>query len=1332
MKKSYRGFLSVLLIVSMLASMLMTSAVFAADESALTTNGAYTDGNWAAGGNGEASYIIGEGDNATNVKLSKTAQPVAGEQDTFDVTLRVETSTNTIVQTNSAAVVLVIDTSSSMERCAECGSTWGHSNTCPYRNNNTFPTRIVSAKEAAKEFLKTYAGTDAAATRMISIVTFDSTGRVNQDWINVAGGSSNPNYTSVINTISALDNHTGKHMEDGLRDAAGQLKKSAVSGITSKSVVLLSDGAPSRSDSGRNASEHCAAAKTQAKAVKDTGAALYTVCFGASRDEAYGNVSVGDFLKKEIATAEGYAYNADNTEQLMSAFKAISESITNGLDGSGWTATDPMNEEVTVTSGAAAGVFASADAKNYTWTLKNAEIKEDNGVTTYVYTYTYRVTVDFTEIEGYVEGSYYPLNEPTVLNVGDKTYAFPVPAAKGTLPRTEVTVNKVWADNNNQDGIRPTSITLQLKKDGEAFGAPVVLENGATTYTWTDLIEKSSGVTHAYTVEELNVKAGYTATYSEDQLTVTNTHIPEKTEVTITKIWDDANNQDGKRPESITVRLLANGNQVGEPITMSKENAADANTWTYIVTGLDKYANQGQPVVYTVTEDAIDPALDYVAAADQLTITNTHIPEVKDVTVTKIWDDANNQDGKRPASVTINLLANDEKVGEVTLTAENAVEGDANQWSYTFEGVAKYANTKEIVYTISENAIEESRAYTAEYSEDKLTVTNKHVPEVVTLTGTKTWDDNNNANGMRPESITIHLKANGEEVKAIQVTAEDEWKYEFKDLPVYKAGNAIQYTITEDAVEDYTPTVDGMDIKNTYTPNVTSVSVTKVWEDADNQDGVRMNSVEIQLLANNEAVEGQTLTLSAGNDWTGTFTNLPVKMNMEEVVYTVEEVTESDFYTVEITGDATEGYTVTNTHIPEEVTISGTKIWEDRDNWDNKRPESITVRLKADGVEVEAIKVTEEDEWSYSFADLPKYKNVDGEGGIEILYTVTEDAIEDYTTTYAEDGYDITNTHTPDKTSVTVSKIWEDENDQDGIRPDSITVILKADEIVTDKEVVLNEENKWTATFEDLYVNNKGEKIVYSVIEEEIDGYKSVVTGDAVKGFTVTNIHEPAMIEVAGTKTWNDGNNQDGKRPEAITVNLIANGEKIASKEVTEVDGWAYKFENLPEFAAGEKIAYAVTENAVEGYTVTVDGYNLTNSYTPELTSVTVTKNWQDTNDKDGIRPDSIIVRLLANGEDTGLTMELTAEYKWVGMFAELPAYENGKKIEYTVEEEAVKDYTTVITGSAEKGFEITNSHTSVPKTGDHSNFDMYIAMVGVCVVGLITMVVMKKKASKN
>ena len=244
---------------------------------------------------------------------------------------------------------------------------------------------------------------------------------------------------------------------------------------------------------------------------------------------------------------------------------------------------------------------------------------------------------------------------------------------------------------------------------------------------------------------------------------------------------------------------------------------------------------------------------------------------------------------------------------------------------------------------------------------------------------------------------------------------------------------------------------------------------------------------------------------------------------------------------------------------------------------------------------------------------------------------------------------------------------------------------------------------------------------------------KSAVSGDAVEGFKIINIHEPATVEVAGTKTWKDNNNQDGKRPESITVNLIANGEKIDSMEVTEADGWAYKFENLPKFEAGEEIAYAVTENAVEGYTVTVDGYNLTNSYTPELTSVTVTKNWQDTNDKDGIRPDSITVRLLANGKDTGLVMKLTAEYKWVGMFAELPAYENGKKIEYTVTEDTVKDYNTVITGSAEKGFEITNSHTSVPKTGDDNNITLYASVAGVSVVALLAMAVtLKKKKSEE
>ncbi len=60
------------------------------------------------------------------------------------------------------------------------------------------------------------------------------------------------------------------------------------------------------------------------------------------------------------------------------------------------------------------------------------------------------------------------------------------------------------------------------------------------------------------------------------------------------------------------------------------------------------------------------------------------------------------------------------------------------------------------------------------------------------------------------------------------------------------------------------------------------------------------------------------------------------------------------------------------------------------------------------------------------------------EAGEEIVYTITEDTVEDYTTEVK--GYDVTNHHTPGKTSVTITKHWDDANNQDGIRPASIEV----------------------------------------------------------------------------------------------------------------------------------------------------------------------------------------------------------------------------------------------------------------------------------------------------
>ena len=65
-------------------------------------------------------------------------------------------------------------------------------------------------------------------------------------------------------------------------------------------------------------------------------------------------------------------------------------------------------------------------------------------------------------------------------------------------------------------------------------------------------------------------------------------------------------------------------------------------------------------------------------------------------------------------------------------------------------------------------------------------------------------------------------------------------------------------------------------------------------------------------------------------------------------------------------------------------------------------------------------------------------------------------------------------------------------------------------------------------------------------------------------------------------KDWNDDNNRDGIRPEKITINLFANGEKFATKEVTAADEWKYTFKDLDKYKNGDEVIYSIEEEIIE------------------------------------------------------------------------------------------------------------------------------------------------------
>lgn len=117
-----------------------------------------------------------------------------------------------------------------------------------------------------------------------------------------------------------------------------------------------------------------------------------------------------------------------------------------------------------------------------------------------------------------------------------------------------------------------------------------------------------------------------------------------------------------------------------------------------------------------------------------------------------------------------------------------------------------------------------------------------------------------------------------------------------------------------------------------------------------------------------------------------------------------------------------------------------------------------------------------------------------------------------------------------------------------------------------------------------------------SVINQQEEPQISTVNSNTTDN-TNSSDDQTSQKPVTNTEAQQkDNNNQDGIRPSSITVNLLANGKKIASKTVTASDNWQYSWDNLPAYAHGKKIIYTVTENPVAGYTSTVDGYNITNT----------------------------------------------------------------------------------------------------------------------------------------
>ena len=655
--------------------------------------------------------------------------------------------------------------------------------------------------------------------------------------------------------------------------------------------------------------------------------------------------------------------------------------------------------------------------------------------------------------------------------------------------------------------------------------------------------------------------------------------------------------QDGKVKE--TVKNDKDGN-----IAFSELEFDKAGTYTFKIAekaGSDtsiKYDTKTVTATVTVVDKGKGALEATVSYDDEKAFENTYTPAKTEVPVKKVWKDENNQDGKRPTSVTVKLIADGQDTGK-TLEL-NA----ANDWTGSFKDLDADKGGTPIQYTVVEVTV---AGYTSKVTGDAasgFTITNSYSPETVDVKATKNWDDANNQDGKRPTKITINLLADGKKVdsKEIQAAADGTWTATFEKLAKYKAGKEIKYTVTEEAVAEYEATITDFTITNKYAPKEIDYKVTKVWNDANNQDGKRPESVTVQLYkkvgnADPVAVEGKKLTLTAkektdDNTWVASFTNLPQYEAGKEITYSIDEVDVPAGYKASVTGQV-----VTNTHNPDTVILSGTKVWKDNNNQDGKRTRSVKVQiLKNDKEVVQEIEVSEATGWKFESKKLPKYEN-----GKEIKYTVKETAMTEYkaTITTDKDGkYTITNEHTPEKTAVKGHKIWKDEDNKDGIRPASITVKLLADGKETGQEATATAETGWKYEFTNLDRYQNGKPIEYTVKEVGVPtGYTATETG-----MNVTNTHTPEKTSVKGKKIWKGDENHKDARPASITVKLFANGKDTGKTAIaSEASGWTYEFTDLDRNQDGKEITYTIDETELpKGYTKAVDGYTITNTYTPE------------------------------------------------------------------------------------------------------------------------------------
>lgn len=792
--------------------------------------------------------------------------------------------------------------------------------------------------------------------------------------------------------------------------------------------------------------------------------------------------------------------------------------------------------------------------------------------------------------------------------------------------------------------------------------------------------------------------------------------------LTINKKWDDSKNSPNKIDHTEPVIVyIAKYNSDGKRVAETKEPPRIAihpykGEYYKIIQNLVKKDNQGNSYSYEILTENEIPGYTFSATkmkalnktvtdingiahdAYEINVTNTY--NSTNLFVTKNWVDNNNENKKRPDSITFTVFRNGEECGKYTMTAENG-------WELAVRNLKKFdENGKDYVYTIKEDAVKgyivPANPVPADGSEvvtfnDEIfpaytyVLTNEEdvpVPEEkIRLTVTKSWKDDGKS-AMRSKHVSFDLYKDGKLVDDnIPLTTKNLWSHTFFRLDKYqtdadgsyitdKNGNKTEcvYSVKEHLDNpNYSSNVSAMEpteepgkytitIENTFDPKVPDkkirINVEKKWFGDEEYLSDRSKSVGFVLYQNGKAYTQTEYnsTLSADNNWKNTISNLPMYyINSDGYVelceYTIKETATNSKYTVKnpdpitVSSEQTSyDAIISNTHKnPDYASISVKKIWKDgkyEGKIDHKKDEVKLQLLRNNGQtgavdeSVDEATLNQSNNWEYVFEHLEK---TDSEKNA-YTYTVREISVNKipveqsrYTPGYKQpveaNGYsaEITNTYNPDelpttKVTLNVNKIWKDKGHEEE-RPDSITINVKEMHTGKSTALIIKPTDKlsgtWIGSAELMmyYLDEKGIKQLceYEISESNVDNYLpdkadpiKIEADKTTYTVQITNSHivpTEEKVDLTVIKKWeNKGHTNDINE---IQFELYRNDTLIGTYSITEKDSWKYTVKDLSK-------SY-ILDGTVKDYDYRIEEINVNENYT-------VSYSEPDTSNKDNYK----------------------------------------------------------------------------------------------------------------